>query len=211
MLWDFLSFFSNYPFIPPRSEVPAVLSDFIVILSFRSGYLLCHWTAYVWSEVPAVLFGWPLSSVQGTYYASDYCHTVGSEVPAVLSDYCQCLVRCTYCAFELLSNQTIHYPFHFHLPFHSPFLLPFRLPFPFLFPSLPQDLGRNSLGDTSCIRSLWAYTLIMLPPPYWFAKPRWNNYLSNAESAVKSHLYMYDFILLYLVELIRQRLESLLH
>jgi hypothetical protein len=152
---DFLSFYS------PKSEVPAVLSDFIVILSFRSGYLLCRWT-----EVPAVLFGRLLSSVQGTCYALDYCHSVRSEVPAGLSDYCQSVRSEVPVMIRLSDNcQTVRSVGTFHLPFQLPFLLPFhlhlpfRLPLPFPFLSLPQDMFENSLDDTICIRSSWAYTV----------------------------------------------------
>jgi hypothetical protein len=132
-------FFNFLFFYSPRSEVPAVLSDFIVVFSFRSGYLLSagpptscpkyllcfsdvfHHQSKVpvmlldychtpWSEVPAVLL--------------DYCQSVWSEVPAMLSDYCQ----------------TVQPVAPFICPFICPFFCPFVCPFLYLSYHFPKTL-----------------------------------------------------------------------
>ena len=123
----------------------------------------------VWSEVPGVLFGRPSSSVRGTMCAMDRGQVVQSEVLNVLLDQCQS-VRSE--VLSMLSDvcQTVHSVGSFHLPFRLPFLLSFALSsalslsFPFLSP--PQTLAEIILGDTSCNRSSWAFTLVLSPQPY---------------------------------------------
>jgi hypothetical protein len=84
---DFLSFYS------PKSEAPAVLSDFIVILSFRSGYLLCRWTEILkvlcfsvafchQSKVPVML--WTTVTLSGPKYLLGFRTTVNQWGPKYL-------------------------------------------------------------------------------------------------------------------------------
>ncbi len=103
----------------------------------------------VWSEVPAVLFRRPSSSVRGTMCAMDRGQVVQSEVLYMPLDQCQS-VRSE--VLSMLSDvcQTVHSVGSFHLPFRLPFLLSFALSFALSsalslsFPFLsPPDLGRN--------------------------------------------------------------------
>jgi len=82
----------------------------------------------VWSEVPAVLFGRPSSSVRGTMCAMDRGQVVQSEVLYMPLDQCQS-VRSE--VLSMLSDVclTVHSEGSFHLPFRLPFLLSFALSF----------------------------------------------------------------------------------
>ena len=123
----------------------------------------------VWSEVPAVLFGRLSSSVRGTIRAMDSGHAVQSEVLYMPLGQCQS-VRSE--VLSMLSDvcQTVHAVGSFHLPFLLSFALSFALSsalslsFPFLSP--PRPRRKLFLGDTSCNRSSWAFTLVLSPQPY---------------------------------------------
>ena len=108
------------------------------------------------SEVLNVL--WTVVMLSSPRYYTCHWITVspsGPE-PSLLSDVCQ----------------TVHSVGSFHLSFHLPFRLPFHLPcrLPFPFPSFPipppRPRRKYFLGDTSCNRSSWAFTLVLSPPPY---------------------------------------------
>ena len=110
------------------------------------------------SEVLYVL--WTVVMLSSPRYYTCHWITVspsGPE-PSLLSDVCL----------------TVHSVGSFHLPFRLPFLLSFALSFvlssalslsfPFLSP--PRPRRKLFLGDTSCNRSSWAFTLVLSPPPY---------------------------------------------
>ncbi len=133
----------NYPVIPQGPKHLYLLSDFIVILSFRSVCQLCGWTVPTsgpkcfsdalrhQSEVLCLL--WTvvtLSSPRSTIRAVGSMSVRPVRSTILLSDVCQ----------------TVHSVGSFHLPFRLPFLLSFALSsalslsFPFLSP-LPQTLA----------------------------------------------------------------------
>jgi hypothetical protein len=140
----------NRPVIPQGPKHSSLLSDFIVILSFRSVCQLCGWT--VPSSGPRYLrwfFGRPSSSVRGTMCAMDRGQIVQSEVLYMPLDQCQS-VRSE--VLSMLSDvcQTVHSVGSFHLSFRLPFLLSFALSsalssalsLSFLSYPFPQDLGK---------------------------------------------------------------------
>jgi hypothetical protein len=146
MLTDSLSCWMSYhyPVIPKGPKHLYLLSDFIVISSFRSECQLCGWTVPTSGPRYLVCFSNVLrhQSEVLCVLAMDRGHVVRSEVLYVLLDQCQSVRS------ELLSVKTVHSVGSFHLPFLLSFALSFALSsalssalslsFPFLSPPRPR-------------------------------------------------------------------------
>jgi hypothetical protein len=150
-----------------------LLSDFIVILSFRSVCQLCGWTVptsgprYLicfsdalrhQSEVLCVL--WTVVTLSGPKYCTCCWINVSPSGPKYYFAL-GCLSNCPF-------RRILSFALSFALsPFICPFFCPFVCPFPFLsFPIPSPKTSANFLGDTSCNRSSWAFTLVLSPQPY---------------------------------------------
>jgi len=146
----------NRPVIPQGPKHSSLLSDFIVILSFRSVCQLCGWTvprlvrgtcgafrtSFVISPRYYVCYGpWSGRPVRGTI------HAVGSMSVRPVRSTIHALGCLSNCPFRRVLSFVLSFalsPFVCPFSFHLPFLLPFRLPFPFPFLSYPPpDLGEN--------------------------------------------------------------------
>jgi hypothetical protein len=116
-------------------------------------------TSFVISPRYYTCYGqWSYCPVRGTIHAVGSMSVRPVRSTSLLSDVCQ----------------TVHSVGSFHLPFCLPFLLSFALSFvlssalslsfPFLSP--PRPRRKLFLGDSSCNRSSWAFTLVLSPQPY---------------------------------------------
>ncbi len=160
--------YPNYPVIPQGPKHSSLLSGFIVILSFRSVCQLCGWTVprLVRGTCGAFRTSFVISPRYYTCYGQWSCCPVRGTIHAVGSMSVR-PVRSTLHALGCLSNCPFRRILSFALsPFICPFICPFVCPFPFL--SYPPARPRRKLflGDTSCNRSSWAFTLVLSPQPY---------------------------------------------